>query len=240
MQGGSTSAAVGGGGGGGGGATAAAAADDDDDTSNKQGITLDERSAISRHDRASRSLSLGERREYNRLGERQGSSSLGASGGGVGRLGSSLSSNPTPAVLVRDGSRRSLPSPAVVPFRFEISTGSGSSSASDHSGEEDFTRSLSQRGVPLSAPLAPVSSSAAWLLIRESSFQSIRVFILRFPLPLIILLGLSSISVCQGQFVNNPETLTHVKNSAALLVSAPVTCCFPLPLIIPMSILDCV
>jgi hypothetical protein len=92
-------------------------------------------------------------------------------------------------VLVRDGSRRSLPSPAVVPFRFEISTGSGSSSASDHSGEEDFTRSLSQRGVPLSAPLAPVSSSAAWLLIRESSFQSVRVFILRFPLPLIIPLG---------------------------------------------------
>ncbi|KAH9545831.1 hypothetical protein CY35_12G067800 [Sphagnum magellanicum] len=154
MQGGSTAAAVGGGGGG-----ATAAADDDDDTDNKQVITLDERSASSRHDRASRSLSLSERRESNRLGERQGSSSLGASGsggGGVGRLASSLSSNPTPAVLVLDGSRRSLPSPAVVPFRFEISTGSGSSSASDHSGEEDFTRSLSQRGVPLSAPLAPV------------------------------------------------------------------------------------
>jgi hypothetical protein len=234
MQGGTT-AAVGGGG-------ATAAADDDDDTDNKQGITLDERSASSRHDRASRSLSLSERRESNRLGERQGSSSLGASGsgGGVGRLASSLSSNPTPAVLVRDGSRRSLPSPAVVPFRFEISTGSGSSSASDHSGEEDFTRSLSQRGVPLSAPLAPVSSSAAWLLIRESSFQSVRVFILRFPLPLIIPLGSSSISVCQGRFDNNPETLTHVKNSAALLVSVPITCCFPLPLIIPMSIIDCV
>ncbi|CAK9250771.1 unnamed protein product [Sphagnum jensenii] len=155
MQGGSTSAA-------GGGGTAAAAADDDDVTNNKQGITLDERSASSRHDRASRSLSLGERRESNRLGERQGSSSLGASGGGgVGRLASSLSSNPTPAVLVRDGSRRSLPSPAVVPFRFEISTGSGSSSASDHSGEEDFTRSLSQRGVPLSAPLAPPAETTS-------------------------------------------------------------------------------
>ncbi|CAM6011627.1 unnamed protein product [Sphagnum balticum] len=153
MQGGST-AAVGGGG-------ATAAADDDDDINNKQGITLDERSASSHHDRASRSLSLGERRESNRLGERQGSSSLGASGGGVGRLTSSLSSNPTPAVLVRDGSRRSLPSPAVVPFRFEISTGSGSSSASDHSGEEDFTRSLSQRGVPLSAPLAPPVETAS-------------------------------------------------------------------------------
>jgi hypothetical protein len=157
MQGGSTAAV----GGGRGGVGATAAADDDDDTNNKQGITLDERSASSRHDRASRSLSLGERQESNRLGERQGSSSLGASGGGVGRLASSLSSNSSPAVLVRGGSRPSLPSPAVVPFRFEISTGSGSSSTSDHSGEEDFTRSLSQRGVPLSAPLAPVRSPAA-------------------------------------------------------------------------------